>query len=76
MKNQSYLITYNDIPFSGYTPNGSQAIFNKSPFVFTQKTKAINTCNKLEVTIKSMDDIIGLKDVEFPFKLKVEEIIM
>ena len=63
MKNKKFILTYNNIPFSGFSLNGSKGIFNLTPVVFSGVMKAKRIKSNLEVSVKSMDDIIGLEEV-------------
>lgn len=71
-KDRKFIITYKGIPFSGFTENGSQVIFNKGSYLFTKALPASAMKRKLLAVIKSEADVVGLTEVKFPFELQIE----
>ncbi|OGU34716.1 MAG: hypothetical protein A2068_06025 [Ignavibacteria bacterium GWB2_35_6b] len=75
MKNKEFrkfVLTYNGVPFSGFTPNGSQVVFGGTAVEYTKMLGAAAIKRKLEAVIKSKDDVVGLKEVNFPLNILIE----
>lgn len=75
MKNKTsrkYILTYNGIPFSGFSLNGAQVIFGGSAVEFPTASRAVFVRSKLGAVIKSKDDVIGLYDINLPLEIIIE----
>lgn len=71
---KGYILTYENIPFSGFSQNGSKVLFNEEPYIFSRLPIATRMRTKLKIVIKDSNDVEGLESIKSPIDLEIKKL--